>query len=293
MLIGAVSAVDAGLEDTAAQVAVVQAGEDGLLRGVDDDDTVGGLAAAALGVLLTLGDVGLGEACQFLFRLHPHGGIVGGSLQGVAPLLLQVGDAQVDLLHLGGILVREQRTGTDKPLVGLLEQFPVFSLQRLVLVVVDGLDTLEEGLVEHHLVVQVGQQRRDFLLGLGYLRRLVGTDQCVEHVGHTLQQTAALLVGHDGVLEGGSLLVVGDGLDVSPFLLDGSLDSRHIVAGLDTTEVRGTIGQRALLEQRVAAGLTVLACRHLQHQGRCHAQCNQCLRQFHKLSIVYWLLFNV
>ncbi len=119
-LVCAVGAVYAGLVDAAAQVAVVQGGEQGLLRGVHDDDGVGGLAAAALGVLLALGDVCLAQSGQFVAALHPHDGIVGGSLQLVAPLLLQVADAQVDGLHALHLVLGQQGAAAHEVLVRLL-----------------------------------------------------------------------------------------------------------------------------------------------------------------------------
>ena len=120
VLISTVCTVDAGLIDLLTQVAVVQVGEDGLLRSVDDDDGIGSLAATCLGILGALGDVGLRESCQVFLLIDPYHGIVHGSLQQVAPLLLQVRDAQVDFLHACHLIIGQKSTLTYEVLVDLI-----------------------------------------------------------------------------------------------------------------------------------------------------------------------------
>jgi len=93
----AVTAMDGSLVDTASQVTVVEVGEDRLLGGVDDNDGIRRLATTALSVFLALGDVGLTETGKLLFAVDPYDSIVGSFLKKRSPLLLQVGDALVDL----------------------------------------------------------------------------------------------------------------------------------------------------------------------------------------------------
>ena len=61
-----------------------------LLCGVDYDNTIRCLAAAALGIFLALGNVGIAKSGKLFLTIDPYYGIVGGSRQNVAPLLLQL-----------------------------------------------------------------------------------------------------------------------------------------------------------------------------------------------------------
>ena len=102
--------MDGCLIDTLAQLAVLQAGENGLLGGVDDNDAIRRLRTLVLGVFLALCDVGIAQSCQLFLAVHPHHRVVGGAGQQVAPLLLQVGDAHVDFFHACHLFVGQERT---------------------------------------------------------------------------------------------------------------------------------------------------------------------------------------
>ena len=138
----------AGLEHLAAQVAILQTGEDRLLCGVDDDDAIGRLAATALGILLALGNVGIAESGEQLLAVYPNHGVVGGGGQEVAPLLLQLGDTRIDLLHALHLVGWEKCSRAYEVLVDNFGEALVFALELAVLVVVDVLDALEETLIE-------------------------------------------------------------------------------------------------------------------------------------------------
>ena len=140
--------MDACLKHLAAQVAILQTCEDGLLCGVDDDDAIGRLAATALGILLALGNVGIAESGKLLLAVYPYYGVVGGGGQKVAPLLLQLGDARIDLLHALHLVGRKQSARTYEALVDNFGEALVFALELAVLMVVDVLDALEETLIE-------------------------------------------------------------------------------------------------------------------------------------------------
>ena len=244
--VGAVGTMDGSLVDAAAKVAVVKAGHDGLLRGVDDDDGVGSLSSPTLCVLLALCDVGLRESGQLLLRVDPHDSVVGGGRQQVAPLLLQVGDAHVDVFHAAHLLFREQGSGTHEALVDFFRQLAVFPFQRAQLVVVDILHAREQFFIKHQLVLQGCQQGHSLLLCFGYLGGLVGTRQGEEDVRDPSEQGSALVVGQDGVLERRPLLVVDDVGHLRALQVDSSFDGRNVVAGADLAEVGSPEGQRAL-----------------------------------------------
>ena len=195
--------MDRGLKHALAQVAIVETGQNSLLRGVHDDDGIGSLTATTIGILLALSQIGLAETCQVLFLVDPDHSIVGGSLQGIAPLLLQIGNAEVDLLHTSHLVLRQQRALANEVLVSLLQELLILTLQRVVLTVVDLFDTLKELGVERDLVVEFGQQRHHLLLNLTDFLSLVGFGKRKEHTAHTVEQTSTLLEGDNGVLERG------------------------------------------------------------------------------------------
>ena len=270
-LVGAVAAIDRCLIDLAAQVTVVQAGQQRLLGGVDDDDGVGCFLAQALSILGALCQVGLTQSCQVFLLVDPHHGVVGGVRHQLAPLLLQVGNLEVDFLHTLHLLLVEQGTVAHKLLVGLFKQFLVLALQFLEVSVIDLLDALKQWLVEGNLVLQVSEFGQNLLLCLGDDRCLVGLDQGKEDAAHAVKQFAALVVGQDSVLKRCRVLVLDNLLDLVAFLLDGLLQCRQVVLFLNFAEVGSAVGQRALLQQRVVA--RVLACGELGHtsgQHHCH-----------------------
>lgn len=119
-----------------------------MLCGVDDDDAIGRLAATALGILLALGNVGIAESGKLLLAVYPNHGVVGGGGQKVAPLLLQLGDTRIDLLHALHLVGRKQSARTYEALVYNFGEALVFALKLAVLMVVYVLDALEETLIE-------------------------------------------------------------------------------------------------------------------------------------------------
>ena len=262
--------MDRGLKHTLAQVAIVETGQNGLLRGVHDDDGIGSLSATTLGILLALSQIGLAETCQVLFLVDPDHSIIGGSLQGVAPLLLQIRNAEVDFLHTGHLILRQQRALADKVLISLLQKLLILALQRIVLTVIDLFDTLEELGVERDLVVELGQQRHHLLLNLTDFLCLIGFGKRKEHTAHTIERTSTLLEGDNSVLERGRVLTLHDGLDVLTLLGDGSIESRHVVSHLDLVEIGGAKGQLTLHQQRILT-LCLLAGGKRHHHSRCHS----------------------
>ena len=270
MLVSAVGTMDRSFEHTLAQIAVIKTGEDGLLGGVHYHDGIGSLTSTAVGILHTLGDISLAESRQFLFLVDPDHSIVGSGLQGIAPLLLQIGNTEVNLLHTGHLVLRQQRALTNEVLIGLLQKLLILTLQHIVLTVVDLFDTLKKLVVERDLVVKLGQQRHHLLLNLTDFICLVGFCECEEHPAHAVEQTAAFLKGDNRVLERGGVLTLDDGLDVLTLLGDSCIKSRHIVGHLNLTEIGCAKGQLAFHQQRVLT-LCLLTGSKRHHHSRCHS----------------------
>ena len=240
--IGTVGTMNRGLVNLFAQFAIVKRGQRGLLRGVHDDNGIRCLATTTLCILLALSHIGVAHTCQIFLLVHPHNGVVGGSLQQVAPLLLQVADAQVDLLHASHLVVRQKGTFAHKVLVDFLQQLLVFTRQLVVLFIIHLLDTLEQRLVKRNLVLEVGQHGLHLLLNLAQFVRLVGLGQGKENGGDTCQLTTAVLEGQDGILERCRVLTVHDGLNVVTRLLHSRLEGWQVVRGLNLAEIRRTKG---------------------------------------------------
>ena len=85
--------MDACHINLAAELTVLEIGEDSLLGGVHDDDAVRCLASTALCILLALCDVSIAQACEFFLAVYPNHGVVGGCRKKIAKLLLEFRDA--------------------------------------------------------------------------------------------------------------------------------------------------------------------------------------------------------
>ena len=150
----------------------------------------------------------------------------------------------------------------------------------LLVIVVDLADALKERFVEHNLVLEVGQHGLYLLFKLAQFRRLVGLYQGKEYAGYAVEQASALLVGQDGVLEGGRVRAVDNLLYVVALLLDGSLERRQIVGDLNLAEVGGAVRQLALCEQGILM-LRLLAGAELHRQCRCDSDGHNSLCYIH------------
>ncbi len=84
----------------------------------------------------------------------------------------------------------------------------------------------------------------------------VGLHHAEEGVVDPLQHLARLLHRHDGVVEGGRVLVVGDGGDLGQLLLHARLKGRLVVAVLDDVEARRLVRQGAGGIERAASGVS-------------------------------------
>ena len=146
-------------------------------------------------------------------------------------LLVELTEALLLLLgHIGA--------AAHEALVGLFQEAHLLGVQaEAVALLVDGLDTLEEFGIEGYVVAVGGEHGRHLLLDGFHLGAVLALTQVEEHSAHFAEQLAAVLVGKDGVLEGGSLRIAHDGLDFSPLAFDAFAEGGHVVFCLDTAEV--------------------------------------------------------
>ena len=169
----------------------------------------------------------------------------------VAPLLLQLRDAGVDLLHARHFLGGKECARAHETLVDFLRQALVLTLELRIFVIVNELDALEELLVEGYLVLKTREQRHHLVLGFGQHGSLVGIGKAEEDAANAVEQDTTLLESENGILESRLLLVVDDLLNVVALDLDGCLDGRKVIALLDATEIGRTEGQITLHQKRV------------------------------------------
>ena len=267
MLVGTVSTMDGSLVDTLAQVAIVETGKDGLLGGVDDDDGVGCLSATTLSIFLALGDIGLTETSQVFFLIYPHHSVVGGCLKLITPLLLEIGDTEVDLFHTGHLIVGKQGTVAHEILINLFEELLILWVRKRGggCLVVHLFDAFEEGLVEGDLVREIGQHGLYLLLDLRDLIILIGLGEGEEHATYTIERATTLLESKDGVLKGGRIRALHNLLDILARLCDSGLEGGQIIGGLDFTEVGGSEGELAFRKERVLCFSLLTGCHRHHH----------------------------
>ena len=254
--VAVVAAIDELLPDLLAQGPVVGEGQEGIDRRSRVQDRPALQVAAARGA----GGgrlVGVGQA--------PHAGLVGDQRPGVLigdDLLAEagegVGQGGVDPAQLG--LAGRVQIGarTDEGVAATLGQTLLLGAEaRRVGGVGDGLDPLEQLLVEGDLVRSRRQQRRQ--LGVD---RVIGfaTDVGCHHaidIGRAVQRLAGQLQRRHGVGEGRGLGVVGDGGDIGALQFDAfqhgfaQLGRRYLVEGRNAVILPGP-GLQQLGARRLA-----------------------------------------
>ena len=188
-----------------------------------------------LGHLGGSGDVGLGQTCQLGLLLDHHEGVVGLVQQVLREVKLQHCKAAVQLTQASLLFVVEVGTAIDKAVVDVFQHFLLLCAQLLgSLILIDLLDTLEEGLVEVDVVAVGREEGRQLLLqGTGLVGR-VARREGAEGATGTAQQAATLVEGGNGVGEGRLVGRGDDGLNLGlllghtlqhrlPVILDGNL----------------------------------------------------------------------
>ena len=172
------------------------------------------------GHLLAIGEflaVGVGGLEHVLCEAHGEGGY----------LLVEL--AEAFLLVGGGV-----GAAADEALVGLFEEAHLLGVEVEALsLVVDGLDAGEELGVEGYVVAVGGEERRHLLLDGLHLLAVLTLGEVEEDGADLFQQLSAVFVSEDGVLEGGGLGVVHDGLDFGFLAVHAFGEGRHVVFGLD------------------------------------------------------------
>ncbi len=166
---------------------------------------------------------------------------------------LQGGDVGVDGFQFFLVGGRQLGAGTHEIGVVAFQQVLRFPVQvQLVALGVQGVDAGEQLGVQEDGVAMGGQLGRH--VAVNGVERIVGVGalQVLERGLHAGQQLARTLHGHDGVVEGGRLGVVGDGVDFLQLHAHALGEGGCEMLVLDLVEGRVFERQRAGLEEGIA-----------------------------------------
>ena len=239
-LAAGVAARDPGAERLLAEIAARRELQERLDAGALQGDDVLAGHAALVGRGLGRGADEIGQAVEVGLRdLHGVGLLVGQNV--LAERGTKRSEPRDDLgepLHLGGVEA-----------CALATVFGVMALQHALLLGgkaeafapgMERVDTGEQGLVHPHLVPVCGGLRGDVAFDRQQFLVAVGADQLAEDVIDAGEHAAGVLQRHDGVVEGGRFLPVGDGGDLGVMLGESARIGRHEMLGFDAR-----VGRRA------------------------------------------------
>ena len=223
-----------------------------LLSGVLERDHPLALEVAGFGSGGCRLQFGLGKAGQLRLVAHHQCGRLGAGQELVHEFCAERGLFLIELLEPGAVGAGELGARVHELLVVVPDEPPGFGAElEAVTLLIYSLHALEQPGIEEDRIIRGGQLRRDFLLhplqcGIG-----VGGTHAVEDSHRAVQQAAALLQRHQGVIERGRRRVVGDLPDLRQLTLDACLDGRQVVAVLDLIEGRRMERQGTDAQQRI------------------------------------------
>ena len=205
------------------------------------------------------GQLALRQAFEVFFVIDEEGVSVGGAEHVVAEFEGEGGELFVDFAEPGLLVGGHIGAAPFKIFVDDLQQpFLLVVEVLLVAVLVHFLDALEQLGVQHDVVAVTGEHREDGVGELFHFGTVHAFGEVHEDGGDLGQQFAAVLVGDDGVAEGGFLGVAADGLDFLLLLPYALLDGREVVGGFDLVEGRHAVGGVPLLHEGVVGQFGVL-----------------------------------
>ncbi|MNM64642.1 hypothetical protein D3C81_760490 [compost metagenome] len=246
------AAVQGGIHQALARLAVRQYGQRRLAAGVDQGDDELAVQAAFLGGRGGRIDIAVRHAGQFGARVDNDAlGI--GFLQHV----LREGRFQARLLGVVGlqlVLIRIGQFGAGAHEIRVIafQQAQGFGIEaQLVALGVQGVDAGKQFRVQGDGVAMRGQFRRHVHFHRFQHAVGVGRGHVAEDALHAVQQLPRTLEGHDGVFKRGRLAVIGDRIDFGQLALHALGKGRRIVLILDQAKLRHLERQRAGFQQGI------------------------------------------
>ncbi|MNS54796.1 hypothetical protein D3C72_876100 [compost metagenome] len=244
-----------GGHDAFAQGAVGQQRQRRLARRVDEGDHVFAVQAALLGQAGSHFDGGRRQAVQLFARVDNDGR----GVQFLQHVLRELGRQGSELAVVGAQLFlvrgRQLGAGAHEVRVIALEQAFRFGIEaQLVALGVQGIDALEEFVIEHDRIAMGRHFRRQ--LAFQALDRVIRirAGHHGKHGAYTAQQLARALHGHDGVVERGRFLVVRNRTDFRQVGGHACRKGGRVVGVLHLVERRIVEWQAARLRKRVRGG---------------------------------------
>ena len=113
----------------------------------------------------------------------------------------------------------------DELIIEDLREAQVFALEAGALVILDGLDTSEELLIQQQCIVMGGEHGRRLFVDLLQLLGAVSTYEGREDRGSACQEATGLLIRKHGVLKGRGSRIARDAVDLGELDTDPLLDS--------------------------------------------------------------------
>ena len=129
---------------------------------------------------------------------------------------------------------------------------------HLVAVLIDVIDALEEFRVHRDGVAVLREHRHDLLSQGQQFVVAVAFQDVEEHVADAVDGLARLVEGQDGVLEGGRLGVVDNGVNLLELFLHAGLERGHVMLGFDLVERHDLEGGLVFRQERVRSGSFLL-----------------------------------
>ena len=168
---------------------------------------------------------------------------------------LQQGELFHHLAERFLVLGREVGAAARKLLVGVFQELVLVGVEReRVPLRIDGLDPLEERLVEGDVQLVFGHLGGEFLGNLLHLFVGIGFQQVVEDAAYAVQQLAGLLEGFDRIGKGRRLGIGGDRIDIGLRLPDALLEGGEVMLVADLVKGRRAVGERGLGQKRIFHG---------------------------------------
>ena len=152
-------------------------------------------------------------------------------------------------LFLFGI---QQCAAADEAFIGVFQQGFLFGVQAQGFAFgVNSLDALKEFFIHNNVAGETGTDGSDFCRqGMKFIPA-DGREHVVKYGCYIAQGFGGGFKREDGVFKAGFGLVVLDGVDIAPGLLDGGFERGHVMAVLDFGKSRCLIGQAGNGEQGI------------------------------------------
>ena len=248
-----------------------------------------GHGPALFATSLSLGSHSLPYKCGQLCHLSLIGNVEAESVGCSEHILLKLqrerGEFLGDFPILLLLLVGEVCTTAHEVVIGVLQKFCVLLIEVEALpLLIYSLHPLPERRVEVYIVREGDEFRLHFKCQSLHLVACLVAIEHKEDGRNMVEQCATALHCYDSILEGGSLGIVHNSINLSPCLCQCVVERRHIVFQLYFRELGSSEGTIALFNKGVVLNRIAT-----HHYSRCHNKCQKFC--FHRVIIIHLISF--